>query len=123
MKKVILCGKNITPKQWSNLILELNLVVKAWKPYAKLEISGQGVKKIIKNGTTIRQDQNHSKVIVSEMCQQCVDSVKMFVLRGNWSAGRGIGEFWSKIIFFKKKKTSGTLGTPLFWLRSVGISE
>jgi hypothetical protein len=38
------------------------------------------------------------------MCQQCVDSVKMFVLRGNWSAGRGIGEFWSKIIFFKKKK-------------------
>jgi hypothetical protein len=56
MKKVILCGKNITPKQWSNLILELNLVVKAWKPYAELEISGQGVKKIIKNGTTTHQD-------------------------------------------------------------------
>jgi hypothetical protein len=56
MKKVILCSKNITPKQWSNLILELNLVVKAWKPYAELEISGQGVKKIIKNGTTTRQD-------------------------------------------------------------------
>ena len=100
MKKVILCGKNITPKQWSNLILELNLVIKAWKPYAKLEISGQGVKKIIKNGTTTRQDQNYSKIIVFEMCQQCVDSVKMFVLRGNCSAGRGIGEFWSKIIFF-----------------------
>ena len=24
---------NITPKQWSNLVIELNLVAQAWKPY------------------------------------------------------------------------------------------
>lgn len=56
MKKVTLCGKNITPKQWSNLILELNIIVKSWKPYAELVIEGPGVKKIIKNGNSTRQD-------------------------------------------------------------------
>ena len=35
-------------------------------------------------------------------------------------AYRGILE---QFFFLKVKKTSGTLGTPLFWLISVGISE
>ena len=51
MKKVSIIGTNISPKQWSNLILELNLIRKQWSPYAKFEIQGPGVKKIIKNGT------------------------------------------------------------------------
>ena len=51
MKKVVIQSDDITPKQWSNLILELNLIRKAWKPYAKLQILGRGVKKIVKNGT------------------------------------------------------------------------
>ena len=51
MKKVIIQSKDISPKQWSNLILELNLVRKAWKSYATLELQGAGVKKIVKNGT------------------------------------------------------------------------
>ena len=51
MKKLIIQSKNITPKQWSILVLELNLMRKAWKPYAKVEIIGSGVKKIVKNGT------------------------------------------------------------------------
>ena len=38
MKKVIITSKDITPKQWSNLLLELNLIRKAWKPYAKLNL-------------------------------------------------------------------------------------
>ena len=38
-------GTNISPKQWSNLILELNLIFKQWAPYAKFEIQGPGVKK------------------------------------------------------------------------------
>jgi hypothetical protein len=53
MKKVSIVGTNISPKQWSNLILELNLIRKQWKPYAKFELQGPGVKKIIKNGTNV----------------------------------------------------------------------
>ena len=51
MKKVTIQSKNISPKQWSNFILELNLIRKAWKPYATIELQGSGVKKIIKIGT------------------------------------------------------------------------
>ena len=47
MKKVILSSKNITTKQWSNLILELNLLRKAWKPYAKIYLTTPNLNKII----------------------------------------------------------------------------
>ena len=50
-KKITITSKNITPKQWSALILELNLIKTAWKPYAKLEIHAPNVNKIIKQGT------------------------------------------------------------------------
>ena len=55
MKKVTIVGTNISPKQWSNLILELNLMRKAWQSYATIELQGPGVKKIIKNGTFIKK--------------------------------------------------------------------
>jgi len=51
MKKVIIQSKDISPKQWSNFILELNLMRKAWKNYATIELQGSGVKKIVKIGT------------------------------------------------------------------------
>ena len=51
MKKVIISSKNISSKQWSDLILELNLICKAWQPYAKLELSALGISKIITAGT------------------------------------------------------------------------
>ena len=54
-RKVTVIGKKISPKQWSGLILELNLIRKAWKPYADIEIQGTGVKKIIKNGTFVKK--------------------------------------------------------------------
>ena len=38
MKKITITSKDITQKQWSNLILELNLIKTAWKPYANLEL-------------------------------------------------------------------------------------
>ena len=53
MNKVSIVGTNISPKQWSNLILELNIIRKQWAPYAKFEIQGNGVRKIIKNGTSV----------------------------------------------------------------------
>jgi len=53
MKKVNIVGIDISSKQWSNLILELNLIRKQWAPYATFEIQGPGVRKIIKNGTNV----------------------------------------------------------------------
>ena len=52
MKKLTITSKNITQKQWSNLVLELNLMKKAWKPYADIEFQGTGIKKIISWGTS-----------------------------------------------------------------------
>ena len=51
MKKLTITSKNITQKQWSNLILELNIMKRQWKPYANIEIQAPGIKKIISWGT------------------------------------------------------------------------
>ena len=53
MKKITIISNNITQKQWSNLVLELNLMKKAWKPYADIDFQGTGIKKIIAFGTRI----------------------------------------------------------------------
>jgi len=50
-KKLIITSEDITQKQWSNLILELNLVKKAWSSYATIQLQGPGVRKIIAHGT------------------------------------------------------------------------
>ena len=51
-KKVTLSAKGASVKQWSDLILELNLMKKAWRPYGvTLDIQTPGVKKIIGWGT------------------------------------------------------------------------
>ena len=52
MKKAVITSKNITQKQWSNLILELNLMKKQWHKYAELNIEAPGIKKIIAWGTS-----------------------------------------------------------------------
>ena len=51
MKKLTITIKDITQKQWSNLVLEMNLIKKAWSSYASLELQGPGIKKIIAHGT------------------------------------------------------------------------
>jgi hypothetical protein len=51
MKKLTITSENITQKQWSNFILELNLMKKAWSSYATIELQGPGVRKIIAHGT------------------------------------------------------------------------
>jgi len=50
-KEITIKSSDITPKQWSSLVLELNLIVKAWKPYATLELKAPGLKKILGWGT------------------------------------------------------------------------
>ena len=49
-KKITISSKNISQKQWTNLLIELNLVREAWKPYAKLELQAPGLKKILSFG-------------------------------------------------------------------------
>ena len=50
-KKVTITSKDISQKQWAILLLELNLIRKAWRPYAKLDLTAPGLKKIIRFGT------------------------------------------------------------------------
>ena len=52
MKKVTITSKDISTKQWSNLLLELNLMRKAWKPYATIHLEARGLKNVIKWGTS-----------------------------------------------------------------------
>jgi len=52
-KQLTITSKNISQKQWSNLILELNLIKKAWAPYATLNLHTPGIKKIIAHGTRV----------------------------------------------------------------------
>ena len=51
MKKVTITSNNISTKQWNVLLLELNIIKRAWKPYANLEVHAPGINKIIKWGT------------------------------------------------------------------------
>mgnify|MGYP003644531931 FL=1 len=59
MKKLTITSKNISHKQWTNLILELNLIKTSWKPFASLEIQAPGIKKIIEFGTKAYDPREH----------------------------------------------------------------
>ena len=51
-KKVTITAKGASIKQWSDLILELNLMKKSWHRYGvKIEVKTPGIKKIINWGT------------------------------------------------------------------------
>ena len=42
---------NITPKQWTNLVIELNLMADAWRPYGpKIKLKTRNLERIIKWG-------------------------------------------------------------------------
>ena len=51
-KKVTITAKGISQKQWSTLILELNIMRKAWQPFVELEIHASKVDSIISRGTS-----------------------------------------------------------------------
>ena len=51
-KVITIKPKGVSQKQWSNLLLELNLMKRAWKSYGvDLHISAPGLKIMIKWGT------------------------------------------------------------------------
>ena len=49
-KKVTISSDNITPKQWSVLLLELNIMKRAWERFAKLKIEPPEFNKVVKWG-------------------------------------------------------------------------
>ena len=51
-KIITIKPKGISQKQWAILLLELNILRKAWRPYGvNIEMTAPGVKKIIEWGT------------------------------------------------------------------------
>ena len=57
-KKLTITANNITPKQWSVLLIELNMIKESWRPFAKLEIQTPGFEKVVKWG---KKRHNESK--------------------------------------------------------------
>ena len=57
-KTLTITSNNISQKQWSSLVLELNLMRKAWAKYATLDIKAPGIKKIIAHGTRVGFKEN-----------------------------------------------------------------
>ena len=51
MKQVTLKVNNISTGQWSTLLLELNLIAKAWKPFGvHIELQAPSLKRILEAG-------------------------------------------------------------------------
>jgi hypothetical protein len=51
-KIITITPKGINQKQWTNLLLEINLIKKAWRSYGvDIQISAPGLKKIVDWGT------------------------------------------------------------------------
>ena len=51
IRKVTISSENISPKQWSVLLLELNTMKQQWARFAKLKIEAPEFKKVTKWGT------------------------------------------------------------------------
>ena len=55
-KKITLTVSNISSKQWSSLVLELNLMRKAWARFGPvIKLSTFSLDKIVRAGTTNKQ--------------------------------------------------------------------
>jgi hypothetical protein len=58
-KKLTLKATGATQKQWGVLVLELNILKKAWKSYGvDIDLSSHGIKSIIEKGTRIYEFKN-----------------------------------------------------------------
>ena len=53
-KIITITPKGINQKQWTNLLLEINLMKRAWRPYGvDIQVSAPGLKKILEWGTRV----------------------------------------------------------------------
>ena len=62
MKQITLKINNINTGQWSTLLLELNLIAKAWKKAGvKIELQASGLKRILAHGTSNKPQASSSR--------------------------------------------------------------
>ena len=48
--------------QWSHLLLELNLMKKAWKPYGvDMNLKAYGLRNVLNHGTKVNDGSNYTK--------------------------------------------------------------
>ena len=60
-KVITIKPKGISQKQWAILLVELNIMRKAWKPYGvDIQLSAPGLKRIVDRGTR-KYGTDHSK--------------------------------------------------------------
>ena len=53
-KIITITPKGINQKQWTNLLIEINLMKRAWRPYGvDIQVSAPGLKKILEWGTKV----------------------------------------------------------------------
>ena len=56
-KIITIKPKGISSKQWSTLLLELNLIKKAWKSYGvDMNMKAPGLKNVLNYGTRVNDD-------------------------------------------------------------------
>ena len=66
-KKITLTVSNISSKQWSSLVLELNLIGKAWAKFGPvIKLSTFGLDKIVRSGTTNKHQEENEKKMGSD---------------------------------------------------------
>jgi hypothetical protein len=60
-KTITIKPKGISQKQWAILLIELNIMKKAWKPYGvDIQMNAPGLKRIVEWGTK-KYGTDHSK--------------------------------------------------------------
>ena len=61
-KEINIKVENITQKQWTNLLIELNLVSESWRPYGpKIKLKAKILERIIKWGRKTHDDKEDRK--------------------------------------------------------------
>ena len=69
-KVITIKPRGVSQKQWSNLLLELNLIKKAWKPYGvDMHLSAPGLRSVLNWGTKVN-DYTRPTRQVSKRVQQ-----------------------------------------------------
>ena len=55
MKQVTLKVKNISERQWSTLLLELNIITKNWRRFGPvIELQAPSIKRILSQGSSVK---------------------------------------------------------------------
>ena len=61
-KIITIKPKGISQKQWSSLLLELNLMKRAWKSYGvDITMKAPGLKNVLNHGTRVNDGSNTTK--------------------------------------------------------------